>query len=192
MSSSAKTSILGLNDWSGSDKPVRTDFNADNAAIDAFAAMFTGVIVPYAGSAAPAGTLLCDGSAVSRTTYARLFSRIGTAYGSGDGSTTFNLPNAKGCVLAGYDNTQTEFNTLGKTGGEKTHVLTTSEMPNHTHPTSNQWVDGATMGSPQNRIVLCSGGGLTPTVPPILSTSGGGNAHNNLQPYLTTNYIIFC
>lgn len=62
-----------------------------------------GVMLDYAGSSAPAGWLLCDGSAVSRTTYASLFAAIGTAYGSGDGSTTFNVPDTRGRVVAGLD-----------------------------------------------------------------------------------------
>lgn len=53
----------------------------------------TGVVMPYAGDAAPSGFLLCNGQAVSRTTYANLFSALGTKYGPGDGSTTFNVPN---------------------------------------------------------------------------------------------------
>lgn len=62
-----------------------------------------GLTSPYAGATAPAGWLLCDGSAVSRTTYVRLFTAIGTVYGIGDGSTTFNLPDARGRVIAGKD-----------------------------------------------------------------------------------------
>ena len=65
-------------------------------------ASFRGFIFPYAGSATPAGFLPCDGSAVSRATYALLFAVIGTTYGVGDGSTTFNLPNLKGRVIVGY------------------------------------------------------------------------------------------
>lgn len=64
---------------------------------------------------APTGYLLCDGTAVSRTTYAGLYAVIGTTYGTGDGTTTFNLPNMKGKVPVGYDTSQTEFNTIGKT-----------------------------------------------------------------------------
>lgn len=60
-----------------------------------------GVVFPYAGSAAPDGWLLCDGSAISRTIYSRLFNIIGTTYGSGDGSTTFNVPNTQGIFLRG-------------------------------------------------------------------------------------------
>lgn len=62
-----------------------------------------GVIAPYAGSAAPSGWLLCHGQAVSRTTFAALFTAIGTTYGSGDGSTTFNLPDLRGRVPVGKD-----------------------------------------------------------------------------------------
>jgi len=58
-------------------------------------------VFPYAGASAPEGWLICNGSAVSRTTYAALFAAIGTTYGSGDGSTTFNLPNTQGVFLRG-------------------------------------------------------------------------------------------
>jgi hypothetical protein len=58
-----------------------------------------GLMFPYAGATAPSGFLLCDGSAVSRTTYASLFAVVGTYYGAGDGSTTFNLPNHSSVVV---------------------------------------------------------------------------------------------
>lgn len=92
-----------------------------------------GSINLFAGAAAPAGFLLCDGSAISRATYAALFAVIGTTYGAGDGTTTFNLPNLKGKVPVGLDATQTEFDVLGETGGAKTVTLTANEMPVHTH-----------------------------------------------------------
>jgi microcystin-dependent protein len=95
--------------------------------------MPSGSITQFAGSTAPTGWLSCDGANVSRTTYAALFAIIGTTYGAGDGSTTFNLPNMKGRVPVGYDSTQAEFDGLGETGGEKTHLLIVSEMPSHTH-----------------------------------------------------------
>lgn len=63
----------------------------------------TGTVLPFAGSAAPTGWLLCDGATVSRTTYAHLFSVIGTTYGAGDGSTTFNLPDTRGEFVRGLD-----------------------------------------------------------------------------------------
>lgn len=92
-----------------------------------------GAMAPFAGSSAPTGWLLCDGSAVSRSTYAALFAVLGTTFGAGNGSTTFNVPNAKGRVLVGLDAGQTEFDALAETGGAKTHQLTAAEMPSHTH-----------------------------------------------------------
>ena len=79
----------------------------------------TGMVSPYAGSVAPDGWLICDGSAVSRTTYSALFAVIGTTYGSGDGSTTFNLPNASNIVTGVNTNVPCKGNgiTLGMTDG---------------------------------------------------------------------------
>lgn len=92
-----------------------------------------GSITMFAGADAPSGHLLCDGSAVSRATYSALFAVIGTTYGAGNGSTTFNVPNLKGRVPVGQDTTQTEFDTLGERAGAKTHTLSVPEMPSHTH-----------------------------------------------------------
>ena len=91
--------------------------------------MLVGSIYMYAGSTAPSGFLICDGSAVSRTIYADLYSEIGTAYGSGDGLSTFNLPDLTGRVIVGVSLSHS----LGDTGGEETHVLMTSEIPSHNH-----------------------------------------------------------
>jgi microcystin-dependent protein len=92
-----------------------------------------GSVLPFAGAAAPSGFLLCDGTAVSRATYAALFAVIGTTYGVGNGTTTFNLPNLKGRIPVGLDAAQTEFDALAETGGAKTHALSTAEMASHTH-----------------------------------------------------------
>ena len=88
-----------------------------------------GSITAYGKETAPANWLICDGSAVSRTAYADLFAVIGTKYGEGDGSTTFNLPNLKGRVPVGLDGSDTDFKPIGKTGGEKAHTLTVYELP---------------------------------------------------------------
>jgi microcystin-dependent protein len=84
-----------------------------------------------ARSSAPTNWLLCDGTAISRTVYALLFAAIGTTYGVGDGSTTFNVPNLKGRAVVMRDAAQVEFDVLGETGGAKT--MTTSAMPVHDH-----------------------------------------------------------
>ena len=78
-----------------------------------------GTIVEYGSYAAPEGWLLCNGQAVSRTNYSELFDVIGTFFGSGDGSTTFNLPNIKGKTLVGLDSDDSDFNAIGKTGRRK-------------------------------------------------------------------------
>lgn len=88
-----------------------------------------GSIVPFTGSTLPHGYLLCDGSAVSRTTYAELFSVIGTEFGSGDGSTTFNVPNLTGRLAIGQSNDHL----FASSGGEETHALTTGEIASHLH-----------------------------------------------------------
>jgi len=110
-----------------------------------------GIIAPYAGSTAPAGGqwLLCNGAAVSRTTYAALFAVCGTSYGAGDGTSTFNVPDSRGRVFIGYDPTNAtgrmtgvftgglNANTLGNVGGEQGHVLITSELAVHNHGMSD-------------------------------------------------------
>lgn len=146
----------------------------------------SGVISAFGGSTAPSGWLLCDGTPVSRSTYSALFAIIGTDYGSGDGSTTFNLPNLKGRVAVGRDNTQTEFDVLGETGGAKTHTLTTNEMPSHTHSLSPGQIVGTGSGGTNNYAPT----GNNPQSGTSITSTGGGQPHNNLQPYLVINYII--
>lgn len=91
-----------------------------------------GAIMPYAGSSAPSGWLLCDGNAYPKDDYLSLWGAIGYTYG-GNGSSTFAVPDLKGRVPAGRNSTETEFDTLGEIGGAKTVTLTTAQMPSHTH-----------------------------------------------------------
>ena len=146
-----------------------------------------GSVQMFAGATAPPGYAICDGGAISRTGNPNLFAAIGVAYGAGDGSTTFNLPNLKGRIPVGQDAAQSEFNTLGKAGGAKTHVLSVNEMPVHSHP---QYVT-ANNGSEATRRDHASDGSSS-RFPQGTNTgnAGGGQAHNNLQPYVVMNYII--
>lgn len=88
-----------------------------------------GEIISYTGSTVPNGYLVCDGSAVSRTGYSALFSVIGTTYGSGDGNTTFNIPNLIDSVSIGSGNSHA----LGSSGGNNEITLDSSEIPSHSH-----------------------------------------------------------
>jgi microcystin-dependent protein len=184
--------------WNGTGWDVATP-NVGDAFLPA------GSIIQWSASTAPANWLICNGAAVSRNTYSSLFAAIGTTYGVGDGTTTFNLPDLRGRVAVGLDSTQTEFDTLGETGGAKTHTLTIAEMPSHSHTgttsTNGEHVhgiqsgynvqnggnDGAANGSFIGRTTAAAGNHSHSFT---TAATGGGGAHNNLQPYEVLHYII--
>ena len=142
----------------------------------------SGMISQYAGSSAPSGWLMADGSAISRTTYVDLFNVIGTTYGTGNGSTTFNLPDLEGRVPVGKASTGT-FDDLNDKGGAETHTLTIAEMPAHTHNVTLVTGGGSGPDNPKHED------DSTQTTDPTSSTGGGG-AHENMPPYIVVNYII--
>lgn len=145
-----------------------------------------GVPLPFAGGTVPDNYLLCDGRAVSRTEYAQLFNVIGTYWGVGDGSTTFNIPDLRGKTFFGYDANQTEFNAIGKTGGEKAHTQTINELATHNHN-----VTGGTVGG--SGATYASGSGYSvpnPTSGINISNTGGGQPMPILNPYGTGLWII--
>lgn len=92
-----------------------------------------GSVITYAGTTAPGGWLLCDGSEYDRRIYSALYDVIGTTYGNGDGETTFNVPDIRGRQIVGLKSSDSDFDELGETGGEKRHTLTIDEMPSHNH-----------------------------------------------------------
>jgi microcystin-dependent protein len=110
------------------------------------AALPAGMLTMTATNTAPSGWMLCNGSAVSRTTYADLFTAIGTTYGVGDGSTTFNIPDFRGRVAVGADSSQTEFDALGETGGSKTSVASHTHGIDHDHPSFTSGTDDTDHG----------------------------------------------
>jgi microcystin-dependent protein len=179
----------------GSNVTITSSGNTLTIASSGGSGIPSGAIMTYAGSSAPSGWLICDSSAVSRTTYADLFGVIGTTYGAGDGATTFNLPNLKGKVPVGRNIGDTDFDALGKTGGEKTHTLTISEMPSHTHqPRGSQGNDGQG-GDPTNKYWAGISTGYNTTsnlnlAAGAIANTGGGQPHYILPPYIVLNYII--
>ena len=202
--------------------------------------MLTGSIVMFAGSVAPQGWLLCDGSAVSRSQYSALFDIVDTTYGEGDGSTTFNLPDLRGRVMIGASDSHP----VASIGGEETHSLTENELPQHSHVVGQHGHNnGITIKTPelshtitQAAFTYSAPGGTTNFTTGSGSysvtsyngttstnatrhtnvsisnhaaadcsvsgsiddcdafnteTAGGGESHDNMQPFITLNYIIY-
>ena len=141
--------------------------------------------LPYAGGTAPTGWLWCQGQAVSRTTYAALFTAIGTTWGAGDGSSTFNVPDPRGRAVIGEGSgAGLTVRTLGATTGAENHTLTVGELPPHTHTGgtgqshSNDPEAGAAMKVGNSANTLPTG------------SVGAGGAHNNMQPSVVAKMII--
>ena len=168
-----------------------------------------GSIIAFGSANVPANWLSCNGSAVSRETYAELFSVIGTSFGSGDGNTTFNLPNLNNRVLRGS-------NTIGITGGSDSVTLNTANLPSHTHGVgtlslsttgahTHNVASGGTGSSPPSvynadtkgvtgrawaGVVTDSNGNHSHTISGSTSSVGSGSAVSITNPYVGINYII--
>jgi len=142
-----------------------------------------GAISAYGGAQAPAGWLLCNGQAVSRAAYAALFNVIGVTYGSGDGATTFNLPDLRRRSPIGAGGGWA----LGAPVGAETHTLTIEELPAHTHSDryngTVQFYQGA---APPAYTMAGAGAAYAAT-----GSTGGGQPHNNVGPSLAVNFIIY-
>jgi microcystin-dependent protein len=189
-------------------------YSFDGANITGLAGLNTGLIIPWSTTTAPSGFLECDGTAVSRSTYATLFAVVGTTYGVGNGTTTFNLPdltdktvvarstaNSKSLAQTGGANTVTPTGNIAGSTGSTT--LSTCQIASHKHSFSTA---GPTMNNPRY-VAECvantfaTGGSKSCSGP--ISNTGGGQSHNHtlsanfagsansvLQPYLVLMYII--
>lgn len=151
-------------------------------------AVAVGVVVFRPVQSVPTGYLACNGQAVSRTVYANLFAIFGTTFGTGDGSTTFNLPDFNGKFLRGSGPGGT--NPVGSIGGETDHTLTIAEMPSHQHdgwPGALRWLGTGAATTTSGSQADAQGTHVTDikTV-----AAGGGAAHNNLPPYFTGYWLV--
>jgi microcystin-dependent protein len=173
----------------------------------------SGAIIMWGATSTPSGYLPCDGAAISRSTYADLFSAISTSYGVGDGATTFNVPNLEGRFPIGYDG-GTSY-ALAATGGATADTptlsgtnagtaLTEAQIPSHTHDTwgvnwpTGSWTGGT--GTSQSGVTQASGSLATTSTLRTLAT-GSGSTHTHtwtgtstavdtVPPYLVVKYII--
>ena len=184
---------------------TRYDFDGEN--ITGIQGLNTGLIIPWTDSSVPTGYLECNGQAVSRSTYAALFAVVGTTYGSGNGSTTFNVPDLQDNITL----SKSPNKALASTGGANT-VASTGNVPGNA---GNTTISTPTMASHSHPFHTCPGnpgkpassGGNVPfgqnQNPLSMSNSGGGGAHAHplsanftgdatsvLQPYVTLIYII--
>jgi microcystin-dependent protein len=184
-----------------------TRYDFDGANLTGIEGTATGTILPWSTITPPSGFLECDGTAVSRSTYAALFAVVGTTYGVGDGSTTFNVPNLSDNVAVGKSNNKA----LGTTGGANTvtptgnvagstanATLSTAQLASHGHglegPTGNT-------SNPQFKVITSNSDNNRTPFSTFNTGSGQGHSHNMsanfagdansvLQPYLTLIYII--
>ena len=184
---------------------TKYDFNAAN--LTGIEGIPTATIIPWSTASVPSGFLECNGSAVSRTTYAALFAIIGTTYGAGDGSSTFNVPDLQDNVPVGKSNNKSVgstggANTVSKTGNVSANTgnasLSIPQLASHTHPKGVSYNTGTPQVNnfvtnpfprgqgPSNFNNTGSGGAHSHNV----SANFSGNATSVVQPYLTVIFII--
>lgn len=189
------TDLIPFADVSDSNNTKKTTIQG---ILDLVSGVPIGTVLDYAGATAPTNYMFAYGQAISRTTYASLFSAIGIVYGSGDGSTTFNLPDFRGRIGAGRDDMGGSAanritsggsgivgTTLGAAGGAETHTLTVAQLASHTHEQR-----GGTTGTGGMRYETTNASATLTNSGIQTVSSGSGQAHQNTQPSIIINKII--
>jgi microcystin-dependent protein len=179
----------------GGDLKAKNFYASGNYYLDNYVLIPAGTIIQSAATTIPDGWLFCDGSSLIVLEYQSLFNAIGYTYGGA--TTTFNIPDTRGRTTVGSGTgSALTARTLGSKGGEETHVLTTGEMPSHTHSSN---AIGNTIGliiaNGQNTATTADSTSVEPNVyaPPqalTIDSTGSGNAHNVMQPFIVFNYLI--
>lgn len=176
-----------------------------------------GASIDYWGATAPSSHfVLAYGQAISRTTYSALFSLFSTTYGTGDGSTTFNVPDLRGRVVAGADgmggsaagrltDAVAGIDALGDAGGAQSHTLTTTEIPSHNHTLTDTGHTHVNSGGTLRGLIPANSGSFgfpsgstatgdlslnSNTTGISIAAAGGGAAHNNVQPTIIANKLL--
>ena len=187
-----------------------TKYDFDGANLTGIDGVPTATIVPWSSSSVPSGFLECNGTAVSRTTYSALFTSIGTTYGAGNGSSTFNVPDLQDNVPIGKSGTKALASTggantvanSGNVGGSTANAtISTAQMPSHSHIQKNSPGQGNPSTGAFLRQNYAGGSNNNTNVSTHTDSSGTGHSHNMsatfsgsansvLQPYLTVIYII--
>lgn len=222
--SSRKVQLSALNNYSGVGT-VGNVFAGSNISLSPSPATttsvvgfsFPGSIYPFPDNNIPDGWLLCNGQAVSRSTYSVLFDTIGITYGSGDNRTTFNLPDLRGRTVVGLETMggvsssgrlsnslsgNLDGTVLGAVGGTEKHTLTLTQasIRSHTHSYSassviysgNQAVDARSSGCNTNNPGTGCGGGVAMSYQftTLAVSDPSATAHNNLPPLVFLNWVI--
>jgi len=180
-----------------------TKYNFNGSDLTGIEGIPTATIVPWSTSSVPTGFLECNGAAVSRSTYAALFTAVGTTYGAGDGSSTFNVPDLQDNVAMGKSGTKALASTggantvaaTGNVGGSTANAtLSTAQLASHSHPGGVSQA-GATSPNPNPVVAKVnvtntgnagSGQGHSHN----MSATFSGTASSVVQPYLTIIYVI--
>jgi microcystin-dependent protein len=177
-----------------------TKYDFDGANLTGIEGTTTGSIIPWPKTTAPTGFLLCDGAAVSRTTYADLFAITSTTYGVGDGSSTFNVPNLKGKMPQGYDVSNYALAAtdgaanVTVTGAPASTQLATNELAAHQHTVNLGVISGGPVQYPQISFAQYYPSGFYTR--PVTNFNNSHNhgvgtlSGNAFSPYVVVNYII--